>query len=92
MDQAKMFDKWDDVLKDLNKEIEAAMKESLATGWISRPFYKQAMTKLRNLLKDAKPVYVCTECNGGEQSCETCRGLGVLSKVQYGLVNGKDVA
>jgi hypothetical protein len=88
LSNAAIFDQWDKTLKELNAEIMQAIDKEPAAAWIYKPFYRQAMNKLRTLLKDAKPSGYCPDCKGTGVSCETCRGLGFISSIQKGKSNG----
>ena len=76
LDDAKIFDKWDKILRDLNSEI-LECSDTVVGAWIYRPFYTQSMKKLRSVLAGFKPVEIC--CDSG---CDKCHGTGYLSKME----------
>jgi hypothetical protein len=77
-EQAKIFDKWDKDILALQKEVLDNYEFNPAVACLYKPFFVQAIKRLREEIAVAKPVKICNACGGSGSRCEKCRGLGYL--------------
>jgi hypothetical protein len=80
--QAKMFDKWDRAILDIQKDVLAQVRNP-AMALFYQPFFKQAIQRLREELRKAKPAAACPDCKGS--GCDTCRGTGFVATILKGV-------
>lgn len=77
-EQAKIFDKWDKEILAIQREVLDNYGTNPALACLYQPFFKQAITKLRNELKLTRPIEICNQCHG--KGCDECRNLGFLTE------------
>ena len=76
--EAKIFDKWDKAILAIRKEVLDNYESNPAVACLYKPFFEQAIKRVREELSLARPTKICNECNGAGSGCEKCRGLGYL--------------
>lgn len=78
-EQTKLFDKWDRQILDIRQEVLFNIKHNPAMKDIYKPFFEQAINKLRDELKISRPEKVCAECKGKGGTCKVCHGTGYIT-------------
>jgi len=78
---AKQFDKWLQILTDLDKSVTAVQKEP-AFAWLPKKVsFDPTLRRLREIIRNAKPYAICPDCKG--LKCKNCHDSGVVIKSCY---------
>ena len=79
-EQAKIFEKWDRTILDLQKEVLEHSDANPAMAFVYVPYVKQYIKNLRSELNGAKPHAVCPSCSGEGNKCGKCQNTGFITE------------
>lgn len=78
--EAEIFKEWDNTLKVLNSHVLYSISNCRSAARIFKPFFKQAIKRLREVLANARPEKICDSCDGC--GCVECENTGYLTVSQ----------